>query len=245
MGKFVFLLALLTCASELPAQPTAHAVESIPIPESALRLARLIYPQDKVLEVRIKLYDAGVAASLKDDPGKAAWFSKYPGLLDIGISAGRAVLEKHIIASAPQRQDGFARFYAKNFSPAEIDQLISFYSSPTGSKLISGMYAGTNAAQMVAAIGPSADEHLTPEQTRDVQQIARAQVRAQYSADDVKALAAFAASPVHAKLGQLRSAFSALVASTEADPTLETDINKAIEASIIDYLAKHDGNRAK
>jgi hypothetical protein len=80
---------------------------------------------------------------------------------------------------------------------------------------------------------------LNAKQREDLKRAAEAQLYEQFNADDRKALQAFAATPVHAKLGRLRTEFSALLASTRTDLALEADLSKAIEDTVTTYMAEH------
>ena len=238
LAGFLCLIAAsaVSGAPLAPAGPPAATV----IPDNASRLSRLIYPSDKVVEIRLDAYDATIANDLKRDPQIAALLAKAPGLLDALSSAGRSVFKKHLIARTPILQQQFAQFYARNFSPAEIDQLIAFYSSSTGAKLISGLLSATNVSQLIAAMPASGDEGLTPEQQDALRRMAAAHAQDQFTADDQKALRDFAATAVHAKLGKLRPEFHALLVSTEEDPGLEPEMDRELQATAAAYLAKVD-----
>jgi hypothetical protein len=223
-------------------QPAPAAQQASPTPtavlDTAMRLARLIYPPEKVLAIQLKAYDVAARRSL--DPQQAALFAKYPGLLDAVVAAGRTVTEKHIVALAPDRQRRFADFYAAHFSPAEIDELIEFYSSPVGGKLIDGLYTRTNVDKL---IGPRVMQgELNAKEKDDLKRAAAAQAYAQFSADDRRALNAFVASPVHAKLGKLSGEFDKLLASLDQDPTLDMELDKAVETTVTKYMTKSGGH---
>jgi hypothetical protein len=72
---------------------------------------------------------------------------------------------------------------------------------------------------------------------------AAAQLPYKFDADDWKAMFAFAATPAHAKLERIAPEFNQLVADVgnAPDPTLEGEMNTAIETAVKAYFAKRSG----
>lgn len=204
-----------------------------------MRLARIIYPQDKILELELKLYDATTALELRRNALDPALLAKYPGIVEAIIGAGRSVVQKHLIARAPGRQQQFATFYETHFSPDEIDQLTAFYSSPTGQKLIDRLYTRTDVQQLISTVPGKLENGLTDKQAEDLRHRAAAQAYEQFTADDKKTLAAFIATPLYAKLGRVKAEFDALLRSTDSDPTLDADMDAAIDAAANAYVSSH------
>jgi len=240
----VACIAAATSATDSSAVPddAKPALRSGPasVPDNAVLLSRIVYPQEMVVQLESRAFAATLAFNLKSDPKGAAEFGRYPGLLDAIISAGRVVLQKHVVARAPEAQRQIAQFYAQRFTPAEIDQLISFYSSPTGLKLVAGMYTGTNVKQLTDEFGAGLEKGLTEAQESDLKRRAAIQGQAAFTPEDRKALIAFAATPLHAKLGRVRPEFHALIQSIFVDPTLDAELSEAVQPAVNDYMAKHD-----
>jgi len=239
----VLLPAFANAAPPAPAPKSGvSAVAPSHVPEAAERLSRLLNPADKIVELGMKGFDAGVDAELKKKPEDAAVYDKNPGLLDAILVAGRPVRRKHIVAGIPAQQQRFAQFYAEKFSPEEVDQLIAFYSTPTGSKVIDAMYAGGDFSEVIDAM----DKGSGSMKAADVEKVntsAAAQLPYKFDADDWKAMFAFAATPAHAKLERIAPEFNQLVADVgnAPDPTLEGEMNTAIETAVKAYFAKRSG----
>ena len=244
------MLAASLSSSGAAAPPTQGAKPATAAPaalsENALRLSRLVNSSDKMLELGMRGFEGGIQAELKRKPEEAAIYARNPGLLDAILAAARPVMRKHLLAVIPQHQQRFAGFYAGNFTPEEIDQLIAFYSSPTGAKVIDAMYAGMDVGKIVAAAGTTPESPLTARQVGEFNNSAAATLPDKFDAEDWKAMFIFAASPVRAKLQRLSPALNQLVADVEnePDPAFDADLDKAIERAVKTYLGTKAALRA-
>lgn len=240
-------VSLATCALAAPPAATATAQSAAaaqsPIPDAALRLSRILNPADKIVELGMRGFDTGVNEELKKKPEDAAVYDRNPGLLDAILASGRPVMRSHLLAGIPAEQQRFAQFYAEKLSPDELDQLIAFYSTPTGAKVIDAMYAGGDFGELVDAM-EKGDGAMSAAAVDKMNSSAAAQLPYKFDADDWKTMFAFAATPVHAKLAQIAPEFNQLVADlgNAPDPTLEGDMNTAIEGAVKAYFAKKRGD---
>jgi hypothetical protein len=238
-GAICVSLATVASAAPPPKTPADNAVAPSRIPEAALRLSRILNPADKIIELGMKGFDAGVNAELKKKPEDAAVYDRNPGLLDAILASGRPVMRSHIVAGIPAQQQRFAQFYAEKFTPDEIDQLIAFYSTPTGTKVVEAMYAGGDFSEVIDAMDKGSGA-MNAAAVEKMNSSAAAQLPYKFDADDWKAMFAFAATPAHAKLEKIAPEFNQLVADVgnAPDPTLESDMNSAIESAVKAYFAK-------
>lgn len=222
-------------ATGVPAPATA-----LPVSENALRLSRLVNPTDRMLEAGMKGFDVGIEAELKRSPEGASEYVRNPGLLEAIRDAGRAVMRKHLLAMIPSQQRRFASFYAEKFSPVEIDQLIAFYSSPTGAKALDAIYSGIDLETLSRQRAGAASKAVTAEQLEQFNRTASAQVADRLDAEDWKVLLTFSASPVRQKLMQVAPEFNQLVAEVEnePDPELDREMGAAIKEAVARYKAK-------
>lgn len=164
------------------------ALAPAPIPDNALRLSRLLNPSGKLIDVAMRGFDVGVHAALQNNPEDAAIYDRNPGLLDAIVAAGKPIVRRHVEAAVPVHQRKFAEFYARKFSPAEIEQLLAFYSTPTGKKVIEGMYAGADLGKIAEAVGTKDDRTLTPEAVGQLTNSTGEKLFPGFDADDWKAL---------------------------------------------------------
>src|SRR4051794_13508594 len=107
MRKIVVLAACLLVSVSGGAAPVASVpasnppAPSAPISNDAMRLSRLVNPEDKMLAAGLKGFEFGIAAELKRNPGQAAEFERSPGLLEAIKAAGLPVMRSHLIAAIP------------------------------------------------------------------------------------------------------------------------------------------------
>lgn len=216
----------------------AGASAPAPVPDKPLQLARLLNPADRLVDVAMRGFQVGVDTALKQNPKDAAIFNDNPGLIEAIVEAGKPIVRSHIEAAVPAYQGKFAEFYARTFSPAEVEQLIAFYSTPTGTKVITGMYDGADLASFAAEAG-KADKPLTADAIRDYTSSAGAKLLPGFDADDWKALFTFAATPAYAKLRSSTPELRQLTAdmANEPDKAMDAELDKAVEATVAKYMA--------
>ena len=245
--SFVLSLASLIVAAPALAAPAAQtgvAIEAAtvkPVPDNAMRLSLLLNRTDKTLDDRMKGFETGIAAALKNNPKDAAVYAQNPGLLDAVMAAGRPVMREHLLKKIPASQRVFAEFYADKFSSAEIDQLIAFYSTPTGRKVISAMYAGVDLSKLSQNAGKTERPEVSAKDVQSIAESAAANLDDQFDSDDWRELFMFSATPVHAKLVSIAPEFSQLVAklNNEPNPVLDEDLHAAIKRAVTAYRATH------
>jgi hypothetical protein len=243
LNRITFAVASLAFASANPAAaaPPAAAVAASPatVPDNSLRLARLLNPTDKLLDIAMRGFEAGVDAALKKNPEDAAVFDQNPGLLQAIIDAGKPIVRKYVEAGLPAHQQKYAEFYARTFSADEIGQLITFYSSPTGTKVIAGMYSGADLGAFAKTIVEMGDQPVTPEAVHQFTTSAGAKLLPGLDADDWQALFIFAATPAYAKLQATAPEMRQLAAdvANQDDPAMNAELDKAVEAAVGEYMA--------
>lgn len=242
-GALLFGAAQANAATPEATQSAAPAMagDAAPLSSNALRLSELLNPADRLLDIGLRAFDVGVKADLKNNPEDAAFYDENPGFLQVVLDAGRPIIKKHLIMNIPAYQRRFARFYADHFTAAEIDQLISFYSTPTGAKAIAAMYARDNLEKVADAISKGGGT-LTAKQVEELYRAEAAKLPNQFDADDWKALFIFGASPVAQKLKKLAPEFSQLVADVqnEPDPAMDADMDAAITAAVNTYMDRKE-----
>jgi len=224
-------------AAPSPNKPGHNSPSSAPVAENAVRLSKLLNPSDRALQLGMAAFEAGINAQLQKSPDDAATYQKNPGLLDAILAAGRPVIRKHLESRIPEHQQRYARFYADKFSPAEIDELIAFYSTPTGAKVIAAMYAGHGIDKVVEAMDKN-DGNLSANDVQEINGAEAAKLPDVFDADDWKAISAFGATPAHAKLQSIAPEFRQLVADieNEDDPAMDADLDKAVTDAVTKYV---------
>lgn len=140
----------------------------------------------------------------------------------------------------PGHQQKFAEFYARKFSPDELQQLIDFYSTPTGNKVISGMYSGADLGKMADAAAEKGGSAVTAEAIRDYTNSTGVKLLPGFDADDWKAFFIFAATPGYAKLKSVGPEFQQLTAdlANQGDAAMDAELDKAVEVAVGNYMAR-------
>jgi hypothetical protein len=140
----------------------------------------------------------------------------------------------------PALQNRFAAFYAERFDPAEIDALIDFYGSLTGSKLIEGMYAGADINALLQSIGEDGTDPVTAEEVGKFSRSTVERIMPAFTAADRQALLDFAETPVFKKLSRNLADFQRLMAdvANEPSPALDAEIERVVKRTIEDYFAR-------
>jgi hypothetical protein len=246
MIKSVALLAMVLAGASVSGGAAPVGTSSPPVgeakavPDNALRLAALLNPAEKTLEVAMRAFDTGVDAALKKSPDDAAVFDRNPGLLEAVMDAERPLMRKHLLEVIPGHQRRYAEFYARKFTPEEIDQLIAFYSGPTGQKVIAALYAGVDLGKLTDKLDSKGNLALTGKDIQDVHAAAVSRVPDLLDADDWKAVFMFSATPVHSKLVGIGPEFNQLVAEleNEPDPAFDARIEAVVQQAVKTYMAK-------
>jgi hypothetical protein len=242
LGAFAATSGIL--AAPLSAGPSAATIPAV-VPDQAMRLSEILNPKDKLLEVGARAFDTGFDAALKSDPETVAMLAGNPGLREAILAAGRPIVLKKMEAEIPGQQQRYARFYADKFSPEEMGQLIAFYTTATGAKVIEGMYRGADFAKLAETMGKDEKAGVTPEALGQVSSSAAEKLLPSFDAEDWKALFTFSASPVYAKLNRLTPELQQLAAeiANQPDEAADAAVANAVQAAVKDYMA-HKGGTA-
>ncbi|MFC7536303.1 DUF2059 domain-containing protein [Sphingomonas sp. GCM10030256] len=232
-------LFLLAAAPDgAPAKPAQSA--QVEVSAKAVALSRLLNPEDKMAALVVHALDTGFHTALLADTAEAKVFDQHPGLAEAILSAARPVISAHVSKSSPRMLRRFAGFYAGRFTSDELDTLIAFYSSPTGVKMIEGMYSGVNLSILANKLNDDPEAKLA---TSDVSAITRSTVQRifpVFNDSDKAALLTFARKPVYPKLQRAIPAFHKLVAevANEPDPELDSAMKATVKKAVKEFLAK-------
>ena len=235
-------LVLLIAATGATAQSAAPESRVAAQPEGALRLSQLVNPEKLILAAGDRAFAAGFQGSLAQDEETAALFEEHPKLLEAIMERALPVVRKHVSASLPALQDAAARFYAEKFTPAEIDQLLAFYGSPTGSKFIAGTYAGLDMSKMANAMGPDGTKAMPAETLRSMTASAAIGVLPDLDENDWKRFTEFVGTPVFAKLRGVGPDMLKLMTdiANKPNPALDAEIEEVVKQVAGEYFARLD-----
>jgi hypothetical protein len=245
----ISMVLATVCLAVSPSTTLAQSQEqfdapvSAPLPANALALSEVLVPRDKVVEMTVNALEFGFNAELERDQETAELFAEYPGLDRAILDAIRPVILKHVLADLPMLVRSTAQFYAERFSSAEIDGLVEFYGSPTGSKLIAGMFLGADFGMLMDGIDDSGQSNYT---AGDVAGFTMASLRRIFPIFDDSDKAYMEKFEKTALFGKLKAALPdylelAASAMNEPTPEMDSEMEEVIERVVTDFMAQEDG----
>ena len=238
----MMLLALLLAAAT-PAAPSAAppspTVADAPVRADALELVRVLNPEGLMAEMVVRNFTDSMRLAIKASDDYRALEKEYPGISEALIEAMAGAMQADFVADLPAVRFRYARFYADRFSPDETAQLMHFYSSGAGQRLVRAKFSKLDATPMVGEFVENPDTAVSKDHIRDLNRAATMSMIGDMSDEDRAALMQFAKQPVFVKLAQARGDIEQLEAdiANEADPELD----KALEAATNAVFLKFTG----
>ncbi|QHL91672.1 DUF2059 domain-containing protein [Sphingomonas changnyeongensis] len=206
-----------------PASPAPLATAATP--SAAAQLVEIMIEPEKTLAATRKQSLDQLMSMLRSDPNAVSLDKQRPGLFDAVAKAVDAELQTVMAGLLVKMRDRYVGAIESRLTAKEMDDLLSFYRSPTGQRLIeqtrqAGMAKGGEAVAQAMA------EKRTRIDASDVSAVNNAALAAAMQAvrpEDVPLLAAMARNSATPKIAALQN---------ELGPVIMADTNKAIEASL-------------
>jgi hypothetical protein len=246
MFRSIAAALALVVASIGPAGAAAETGAAASLPANAMDLSLVLNPHDAMLELSERAFDAGFTNGAKSDATAAALFSDNPGLMEKILTAAHPVVRKHMAKTIPSMQRRFAEFYGQRFTAAEIDELLGFYRSPTGAKLVAGMYAGADMDSLIGSVGTDGTGTVTADDMRSFNHSTTKRILPVFNDADKKTIIDFMGQPAFAKLTRILPDFQKLladVANEPPSPAMEADIESTVERAMEEYFAGKSTNK--
>lgn len=150
------LLLLSLCGTPMLAQ--GADVRAAEAGQSNLaQLVDLVVPTDVILAAARDGWEAELAGRFEGDEQAVALEAKRPGLRAAYIASGLDEVTATYSQSLDQVRGDAARVYAEALSPAEIRELLTFFRTSTGRKLVTAMQQGVAASDGIDAEGLRTD----------------------------------------------------------------------------------------
>jgi hypothetical protein len=199
--------------------------------EDALELARLLNPAEPLVEMAGRSFDQAFRQGLSQGGETAALEKEHPGLVAELRKATRDVVLADLQADMPALHRRYARFFSDQFTPAETAELISFYRSPTGAKIIAAKFANVDVSGLIDKVTGDPNAKVS---TGDIEAMNKGAVSAMWkgmTADDVRSVLSFGLRPVARKLQAAAPAMAQIETeiANEADPALDAAIEQATQ----------------
>ena len=240
----MLLLALSLAIAEPSGAAASAALQSQlkPVSARAMALSRMLNPEREMRQVTERGFDAGFAAGKAADPAAAAVYAEHPGLEETIRVAGRKAVAANLDRIIANAQAKFARFYDERLTQDELQEMILFYGSPTGQKVVAGMYAGLDMTQLVQRMGPDGERDISGSDVGALNRATVVRILPSFTAADRTALLKFSTTPTFVKLRSILPDFQGLVASVanQPDPLLNAAIEKEVGKAVEEFLAAEE-----
>lgn len=236
------LLAAATPVGSAAAAPQKLEHAPAPLAAEALELATLLNPEKELVEVGVRGFEIGFQEGLRQNAEYADVFDAHPGLDKAIIAAAKPIMEADLRKDLPAIRQRYGRFYQAHLQPVEIRQLLAFYRSPTGAKVIAGMFAGLDLQSIAANVAQNEGTEVRPSDLSDALKATTRRILPAFDDSDRAALLTFMGTSAFRRLQQVNPKIMALHAeiANESDPELDTALDEAMEKAIEDFIAKSD-----
>lgn len=148
------LLMLSAAAGPVAAAPVTVAE---PAADDLAQLIDLVVPADVILAAARDGWGAELNGRFEGDEQAVALEAQRPGLRDAYIESGLDEVTTTYRQTLDQLRGDAMRVYAEALTPAEIRELVTFFRTPTGAKLVAAMQRGVIASDGLDSAGLRAD----------------------------------------------------------------------------------------
>jgi hypothetical protein len=238
------LLALLLAAAQ-PTAPTspfapAPVLAETPIRADAMELVRILNPEGPMVDMVIRNFSDSMRSVVETNEDYLTLEQDYPGITKAMVEAMTKAMRADLIADLPANRLRYARLYADQFTPSETAELIGFYSSSAGQRLIAAKFAKLDAKPLIEEFVENPDSQVSQQHIRDINRTATNSIIGEMSPDDRAALLAFSKTLVFSKLTAARGAIEKLEAeiANEPDPGLDRALEEAPESVVVKFTGK-------
>lgn len=150
------LALLMLCAGTAPVAAAPAAVAE-PATDDLTRLIDLVVPADVILTAARDGWGAELNGRFEGDEQAVALEARRPGLRDAYVRSGLDEVTATYRQMLDQLRGDAMRVYAEALTPAEIRELVTFFRTPTGAKLVAAMQRGVIASDGLDSEGLRAD----------------------------------------------------------------------------------------
>ena len=204
-----------------------------------MSLALVLNPQGPMVDMAVRNFADSMRKVIATSDDYRSLEKEYPGISEALVKAMADTAKADVISDLPALRQRYAHLYATLFTPEETAELIGFYSSKAGQRLVLAKYAKLDATSLVTTFVEKPDASVSQRHIRDMNRSVTGAVLTEMSAEDRGALLEFAKRPVFQKLASARSAMEQLEADIANEPDPELD--KALEAAINSVFLKFTG----
>lgn len=229
LRALLLIAAAATCCVPAVAQTSAASAQNSAVRQDALELARLLNPSEPLIKLAGRSFDEAFDKGMAADGGSEELEKAYPGFVAALRQTIRETTLADLRADMPGLHQRYARFFASNFTAAETAELLRFYRSPTGTKVIQAKFDNIDVSKMSDRFAEDPNAKLSSGDIKAMSDSAIPGALKGMSAEDIKALIAFGLQPVGRKLKSVAPQMAQIEAeiANEADPELDAAIEAA------------------
>ena len=237
------LLALplaLAAPFAFAAAPAAAAVVQAAEPgQQARALAALVHPVELAVATATEGSDRYFVQAMLKNADIAALEKQHPGILEIMYKAARPFMIEAERRNAVKAQEMLTALYLKELAAEDLPTLHRFFASPTGQKVIRGMFNPKSIQHTAEAIAADPTGDVKAETLLVGQAQAVGRMAAGLTAEDEKVAAELLKTPTGARWHTLTPKVHAMMLDiVNADhPDLQVQVDAAMEAAATAFMA--------
>lgn len=241
--RLVAVCVLGLVAMPAAGQPAPAGSQNLPtaVRARALDLARLTAPADLALEADVQGGKKVFFAGFRSDPEGLDLETKNPGIVEALWKAAEPIIRQASIDHQDAYWSDLADIYAARLTAREIEAMNVFYASPTGRKVVAGMYANMNMDPLVAEMANNADWTVPAGAARTAVRDAADKMAAGLSRSEQEAAALLTRTVPEAKLEAVGAEVQALQLkwANKDYPELRDKMDAAMKAGAEQYFKEH------
>lgn len=229
-------------AAPAPAQSPAAAAKA-----RALELADLLNGERVTRAQLIKFFQVTVPEQMRARPEYRALEAKYPGVIEHVAARMQPVVTDLTLKRMPLLLERVAAVYTARFTPAEVEQILAFYRSPTGLWVVATVAQGTD---LSAVLKTKMNDPSSAIRAEDVTGSTRGAsfpaLVAGMTPERQRAIAAFEATSAGRKLPAANAEIAQIAAAFANEGTADgAQVSKVVIEAIQSYVAEADARAGR
>jgi len=175
MKRLLVLAAALIAAPAFagPAETPTAVTASQSAKQAAEALAQVVAPRQIMIPLNMKWAEKSIEELPKLNAEAGEFEGEFPGVHQAMWLAAKDELHAQLEASLPDLWGRLEQLYLADMTETEIRALIGFYSTPTGKRLIAGMYGNSDLQPMIQSMATSEDGNISEQSFRTVTEDAK------------------------------------------------------------------------
>jgi len=167
LRALLFAAAALAATPVIAAQPAGTPPAAQPgARQAATELARLLAPRETMIPLNMKWAEKSIEDLPKLDAEAGEFEREFPGVHQAMWLAAKNELRAQLDSGLPDLWARLEQLYLAEMTETEIRALIAFYKTPTGKRLIEGMYGNSDLQPVIESMAASEDGSISEQSVR-------------------------------------------------------------------------------